>query len=154
MRRNQLIIEQIRINLRMANKEIIEETKRTSKILFELNNTLPFSDKYNMLLKELFTGGFGENCYIAAPLYINIVSNIHIGNHISINYYFRCMSVGEISIGCEELAAVRIIPKLFMAFKEKYSNVHLDLYTGNADQTKQRIDILLEPVEQKRLYYC
>ncbi len=61
---------------------------------------------------------------------------------------------GEISIGCGELAAVQLIPKLFMAFKEKYPNVHLDLYTGNADQTKQRIDngltdigILLEPVE-------
>ena len=61
---------------------------------------------------------------------------------------------GEISIGCGELAAVQLIPKLFMNFKEKYPNVHLDLYTGNADQTKQRIDngltdigILLEPVE-------
>jgi len=64
---------------------------------------------------------------------------------------------GEISIGCGELAAVQIIPKLFMAFKEKYPNVHLDLYTGNADQTKQRIDsgltdigILLEPVEVEK----
>lgn len=61
---------------------------------------------------------------------------------------------GEISIGCGELAAVQLIPKLFMSFKQNYPNIYLDLYTGNADQIKQRIDngltdigILLEPVE-------
>ncbi len=61
---------------------------------------------------------------------------------------------GEISIGCGELAAVQLIPKLFKSFKEKYPNVHLSLYTGNADQIKQRMDsglidigILLEPAE-------
>lgn len=61
---------------------------------------------------------------------------------------------GEITIGCGESESVKIIPKLFMSFKEKYPNVGLDLYTGNADQIKQRIDngltdigILLEPVE-------
>lgn len=61
---------------------------------------------------------------------------------------------GEIAVGCGELESVKLITKLFMSFKEKYSNVHLDLYTGNADQIKQRIDngvtdigILLEPVE-------
>lgn len=61
---------------------------------------------------------------------------------------------GEISVGCGELESVKLITKLFMSFKGKYPNVHLDLYTGNADQIKQRIDngvtdigVLLEPVE-------
>lgn len=61
---------------------------------------------------------------------------------------------GEISIGCGQLESVKLIPKLFMAFKEKYPGVSLDLYTGIADDIKQRIDngltdmgILLEPVE-------
>ncbi len=64
---------------------------------------------------------------------------------------------GEISIGCGELAAVQLIPKLFMPFKEKYPNVGLSLYTGNADQIKQRMDsgltdigILLEPVDVEK----
>ncbi|MCC8013705.1 MAG: LysR family transcriptional regulator [Eubacterium sp.] len=64
---------------------------------------------------------------------------------------------GEISIGCGEMAAVQLIPKLFMSFKEKYPKVHLNLYTGNADQIKQRIDsgltdigLLLEPVEVEK----
>ncbi len=61
---------------------------------------------------------------------------------------------GEITIGSGELAAVRLLPPLFKSFKEKYPNVTFDMYTGNADQIKQRLDngltdigILLEPVE-------
>ncbi len=61
---------------------------------------------------------------------------------------------GEIAVGCGELESVKVITKLFISFKEKYPNVSLDLYTGDADQIKQRIDngvtdigILLEPVE-------
>lgn len=61
---------------------------------------------------------------------------------------------GEISIGSGELEAVKLIPKLFMSFKEKYPGVYLDFFTADADQVKQRVDqgltdigILLEPVE-------
>ena len=64
------------------------------------------------------------------------------------------MVAGEITIGSGELAAVQILPKIFQSFKEKYPQVIFDLYTGNADQIKQRLDngltdigILLEPVE-------
>lgn len=32
---------------------------------------------------------------------------------------------GEISIGCGEMAAVTLIPKLFMSFKEKYPSTYL-----------------------------
>lgn len=60
---------------------------------------------------------------------------------------------GVIQIGSGELASSKIIPEVFSKFKEKYPNVTLDVYTGNADQIKERIDqglldigLLLEPV--------
>lgn len=60
---------------------------------------------------------------------------------------------GVIQIGSGELASSKVIPDVFSKFKEKYSNVTLDVYTGNADQIKERIDqglidigLLLEPV--------
>ncbi|MDO5398170.1 MAG: LysR family transcriptional regulator [bacterium] len=60
---------------------------------------------------------------------------------------------GEVSIGSGELASVQLLPELFSTFKERYPRVQFDLYTGNADQIKQRLDngltdigILLEPV--------
>lgn len=91
-------MNETRLDLRLQNPERAAEVQRTSEILFRLNNTMPFTDEYNSLLKELFTGGIGENCYIAAPLYMNIAKNIHIGNNVSINPYFRCMSAGQIYI--------------------------------------------------------
>lgn len=61
---------------------------------------------------------------------------------------------GEITIGSGELEVVQLLPEIFRSFKEKYPNVTFDLYTGNADQIKQRLDngltdlgILLEPVD-------
>ncbi len=91
-------MEEIRIDLRKVGKERIEKSNETARLLFKLNNTEPFSDEYNKILKELLKGGVGENCYIAPPLYMNIAENLHIGNNVSINPYFRCMSAGNIYI--------------------------------------------------------
>ena len=87
-----------RIDLRMENKERNEQIKRTSDVLFKLNHTQPLTDEYNKLVKELFAGRLGENCHIVAPLYMIIADNIHIGNNVSINPYFKCMSAGNIFI--------------------------------------------------------
>lgn len=91
-------MEEKRLDLRMPNESRKKEGERTTKILYKLNNTMPFTDEYNQLVKDLFIGGVGDNCYIATPLYINLASNIHIGNGVSINPYFRCMSAGNIYI--------------------------------------------------------
>ncbi len=91
-------MKETRINLREVGKQRFEQTKKTSDKLFELNHTMPFTEKYNQLIKEFFTGGLGENCYILVPLYINLVENIHIGNKVSINPYFKCMSAGNVFI--------------------------------------------------------
>ena len=60
---------------------------------------------------------------------------------------------GEISIGSGEMEGTRIFPQLFKTFKKKYSKVSYELYTGNADQIREKIDqglldfgLLLEPV--------
>ncbi len=67
---------------------------------------------------------------------------------------------GEISIGSGELASVQLISELFISFKKKFPNVYLNLYTGNADHIKQRIDngltdigILLEPVDMEKYQF-
>ena len=60
---------------------------------------------------------------------------------------------GKISIGSGEMEASKIFPSLFKNFNEKYPKVSYELYTGNADQIKEKIDqglldfgLLLEPV--------
>lgn len=91
-------MEEKSLDLKNQSEERKREIQRTNEILFKLNHTLPFSDEYNLLLKKLFIGEIGENCFISAPMYINIAKNIHIGNNVSINAYFKCMAAGNIYI--------------------------------------------------------
>lgn len=61
---------------------------------------------------------------------------------------------GKITIGCGEIQSVRILPKLFSAFNEKYPNVTFDIFTATADLVKEQMDkgivdvgLLLEPID-------
>lgn len=60
---------------------------------------------------------------------------------------------GKITIGCGELAAVRLLPGLFETFSKKHPLVSYDLFTANADSVKEQMDrglvdlgLLLEPI--------
>ena len=64
---------------------------------------------------------------------------------------------GCISIGSGEMASSRFLPRLLDSFSRKYPQVQYDIYTGNADSVKERIDqglidvaLLLEPVEMEK----
>lgn len=61
---------------------------------------------------------------------------------------------GKITIGCGEIAAVQLLPKLLGTFHEKYPRVTFDIYTATADHVKNQMDrglvdvgLLLEPVD-------
>lgn len=91
-------MEESRLDLRLPNEKRVQEVKRTAELLLKLNQTLPFSEEYQNLINELFLQGVGKDCYIVPPLYMNIASHLHIGNRVSINPYFRCMSASHIYI--------------------------------------------------------
>lgn len=67
---------------------------------------------------------------------------------------------GTISIGCGELASVKLLTDLMADFSQRYPQVMFDVYTANADQIKRRMDdgltdvgLLLEPVDLERYEY-
>lgn len=67
---------------------------------------------------------------------------------------------GTISIGCGELASVRLLTEILAGFHQEYPRVMFDIYTANADQIKHRMDngltdvgLLLEPVDIERYEY-
>lgn len=47
---------------------------------------------------------------------------------------------GTISIGCGDLGAVELLPKLIRPFQEKYPHVRFELYTATAEHVKERMD--------------
>ena len=64
---------------------------------------------------------------------------------------------GKISIGCGEMASVRVLAELIRAFREKYSRVSFDIFTATADLVKEQMDkglldigLLLEPVDMEK----
>ena len=67
---------------------------------------------------------------------------------------------GTISIGCGELASVKLLTEMTAAFSQQYPLASFDVYTANADQIKRRMDdgltdigLLLEPVDMERFEY-
>lgn len=61
---------------------------------------------------------------------------------------------GKISIGCGEIAAVQLLPKIIESFRQKYPRVTFDIFTATADLVKEQMDkglldigLLLEPVD-------
>lgn len=64
---------------------------------------------------------------------------------------------GKISIGCGEIASVRMLPELIRTFREKYTRVSFDIFTAAADIVKEQMDkglldigLLLEPVDMEK----
>lgn len=68
---------------------------------------------------------------------------------------------GGISIGCGELANTAVLVDMIAAFCEQHPRVHIDLFTGVADQVTNRLDrglldfgLLLEPVDVARYEFA
>ena len=47
---------------------------------------------------------------------------------------------GKISIGCGEIAAVQLLPKIIESFRRKYPRVTFDIFTATADLVKEQMD--------------
>ena len=60
--------EEIRVDLRRMDPRSAAESQRCAKLMFQLNHTMPFTQEYNGILKELFGDHLGEGSTIAAPL--------------------------------------------------------------------------------------
>lgn len=66
-------------------------------------------------------------------------------------------TAGTVTVGCGELASVRVLAELFRGFRALYPQVGFHLYTGAADLVKERMDkslidvgLLLEPVDMEK----
>lgn len=67
---------------------------------------------------------------------------------------------GTVSIGCGELASVRLLSEMIADFSRRYPRAVFDVCTATADQIKRRMDdgltdvgLLLEPVDMERYEY-
>ncbi len=90
--------EELRVDMRIPNPVGAQEMMRDNQVMFKLNHTLPFTEEYKDLLKELFQDNLGSDSYVAAPLSGACVSSMKIGNRVFINSNLLAMARGGITI--------------------------------------------------------
>ena len=103
--------KEIRVDMRIPDPASREENMRVAKVLFELNQTMPFTEEYNRLLKELFGDNLGEGILVAAPIRGACVNRMKIGKGVFINSNLLAMARGGITIedGVQIAANVQLI---------------------------------------------
>lgn len=87
-----------RVDMREHNPDSAKELRRISPLLFRLNHTMPMTEEYANVLKELFRDNIGDGSYVAAPLNGAAIENLKIGRHVFINSNLLAMSRGGITI--------------------------------------------------------
>ena len=97
-----------RIDIRESTPEEREEGQRQAKLLFQINHTMPFTEEYDRLLKELFGEKLGEGSSIAAPLSGACVGDVKIGKNVIINSNLLAMARGGITIEDNAMIAANV----------------------------------------------
>ena len=100
--------EEIRVDLRQADSESRAEGQRCAKLLFQLNHTMPFTEEYDRILKELFGENLGEGSAIAPPLSGACLSSMKIGRNVFINSNLLAMARGGVTIEDNAMLAANV----------------------------------------------
>ena len=120
-----------RVDLRNPTPELQKtwaETKRSEQLCFRINTTMPYTEEYDALVKELFQGNIGEGSMVRQGVHIIMGNRMKIGNHVSIMYNFVCMSRGGVVI--EDNVSIA---------------ANTQILTNNHDEKEHRI-LLCKPV--------
>ncbi|MBR0272036.1 MAG: hypothetical protein IJQ68_08650 [Methanobrevibacter sp.] len=96
------------VDMREMTQEEMIEAGKMAEIVFKLNHTLPNSDEYNALLKELLGDNLGENSMIIAPISGAAFDHIKIGDNVFINSNSLLMARGGITIEDEVMLAANV----------------------------------------------
>lgn len=90
--------------MRMQTPEEIAEAVRDAQLVFKLNHTMPYTDDYNDLVKQIF-GEIGEGSHVMTPTTVVRGKNVKIGKRVVIMNNSLFMSAGGITIEDDVLVA-------------------------------------------------
>ncbi len=90
-----MICEEEIVDLRIPDPKSFEEGKRLAQLAFKLNHTMPMTDEYQQILKELFGDNLGEGAYVAAPIQGACLDRIKMGKNVMINSNLLAMARGD-----------------------------------------------------------
>ena len=91
-------MQEFRVDMRQITPEEMSQGQRDAQLVFELNHTMPFTERYDEIVKELFGKHIGEGAMINAPLTCVCANMVNIGNHVVIMNNCLMMARGGITI--------------------------------------------------------
>ncbi len=98
-------MEAFRVDPRKTTPEEMERGMRDVKLVFGINHTMPYTDEYNQLVKELFEGNIGEGSMVLPPLNLVCANQVKIGRNVMIMGGCLMMSRGGITIDDDVMIA-------------------------------------------------
>ena len=97
-----------RVDMREMTDEEMAEAFRISEIVFKINHTMPNTEEYNNLVKELFGENIGENSTVMAPIAGAAFDRVKIGDNVFINSNSLLMARGGITIEEDVMIAANV----------------------------------------------
>lgn len=94
------------IDPRVPDNDRQADGMRTARLTFKLNHTMPYTDEYNAVLKELFPDNLGEGSTVMAPLTLMLSRKVKIGKRVMNNCLM--MSAGGITIEDDVMIAANV----------------------------------------------
>ena len=91
-------MEEKRIDLRIPEQADPQEGTRCTELCFKINHTMPLSEEYNALVKELFLGNIGEGSRVMPPITVVRGNSVKIGRGVVIMNNALMMAAGGITI--------------------------------------------------------
>ena len=101
-------MEEFRVDPRLTTDEERAEGVRQAQVLFKLNHTMPYTDEYNALVKELFGDGLSEGSRIMPGLTGACFDRVKIGKGVVVMNNCLMMSRGGITIDDGALIAANV----------------------------------------------
>lgn len=93
------------VDPRKTTPEEFEQGMRDVKLLFGINHTMPYTEEYDNLVKELFAGNIGEGSCVMPPLNLVCANQVKIGRNVLIMGGCLMMSRGGITIDDDAMIA-------------------------------------------------
>ncbi len=101
-------MEAIIVDPRKTSPEEMQRGMRDMKLVFSINHTLPYTDEYNNLVKELFAGKIGDGSMVMPPLKGVCFDRVVIGDNVMIMPDCLMMSRGGITIEDNAMIAANV----------------------------------------------
>ena len=98
-------MEEFRIDMRKPEEADPEEGIRCAQLSFKINHTMPYTEEYDALVKELFMGNIGENSRVMPPVTVVRGNSVKIGKNVVVMNNALFMAAGGITIEDNVLVA-------------------------------------------------